>query len=113
MKESGYVEKWITYGTPHYSAKELTILPGREAILKDSAAYGVIVTQGHGSIGKLKLETPTLIRFGEMTRDEVFVTYAAAVEGIRLTNHSDTEPLVLLKHFGPGNPEAEQFISQR
>ncbi len=113
MKEDGYIEKWVTYGTDHYSAKELTVLPGRETIVKDAAAYGVIVTQGYGAIGKLKLETPTLIRFGEMTRDEVFVTYAAATEGVRIVNHSDTEPLVLLKHFGPGNPDAAQFIKER
>ena len=31
--ESGYSEKWVTYGTPHYSAKELTVLPGRTATI--------------------------------------------------------------------------------
>ena len=36
--------------------------------------YGVILTQGWGSAGKMDVETPTLIRFGEMTKDEVFVT---------------------------------------
>ena len=29
MTAEGYVEKWITYGTPYYSAKELTVLPER------------------------------------------------------------------------------------
>ena len=41
-----------------------------------------------------------------MTSDELFVSAAAASEGVRITNQSATENLVLLKHFGPGNPEA-------
>jgi hypothetical protein len=31
----------------------------------------------------------------------------AASHGVRIQNQSETEPLVLLKHFGPGNPDAE------
>jgi hypothetical protein len=48
-----------------------------------------------------------LIRFGEMTEDEVFVTADVAKEGVRIENLSATDPLVLLKHFGPGNPDAQ------
>jgi len=36
-----------------------------------------------------------------MTQDEVFVTANASKAGVKLTNASDTDPLVLLKHFGP------------
>jgi hypothetical protein len=110
MEQAGYIEKWVTYGTSHYSAKELTILPGREALIRDAAAYGLIVTQGHGTIGKLSVETPTFIRFGEMTSDELFVTAQAAANGVRIKNPSETEPLVILKHFGPDNPDAKQFV---
>jgi hypothetical protein len=49
--DCGYSEKWVTYGTPYYSAKELTVLPGRTATIRDSAAYGLILTQGHGRFG--------------------------------------------------------------
>ena len=42
-----------------------------------------------------------MIRFGQMTQDEVFVTANAAKAGVKLTNASDSDPLVLLKHFGP------------
>ena len=28
-KAEGFSEKWVTYGTPYYSAKELTVLPKR------------------------------------------------------------------------------------
>ncbi len=106
MREDGYEERWVTYHTPHYSAKELTVLPGRTVTIKDSAAYGLILTQGHGTVGRFPVETPSLIRFGEMTQDELFVTFNAAREGVRIENPSDTESLVMLKHFGPGNPDA-------
>ena len=36
-----------------YSAKELTVLPKRTVTIKDRAAYGVILTQGYGTIGRL------------------------------------------------------------
>jgi hypothetical protein len=107
MEEAGYREKWITYGGPYYSAKELTILPRRTVTIKDAAAYGLILTQGYGTFGKLPVSTPSMIRFGELTQDELFVTAAAANEGIQIVNPSSTDPLVMLKHFGPGNPEAE------
>jgi hypothetical protein len=105
-QDLGYCEKWITYGTSYYSAKELTVFPGRTATIRDNAAYGIILTQGQGLFGKHRVATPAMIRFGEMTQDELFVTAAAAKEGVRVENTSAAEPLVILKHFGPGNPDA-------
>ena len=102
----GYRENWVVYSTQHYSAKELTVLPGRSATIRDAAAYGTILTQGFGTVGKHEVEPPTLIRFGEMTQDELFVTAEAAANGVVITNRSKTENLVMLKHFGPGNPDA-------
>jgi hypothetical protein len=110
MSEQGYSEKWVVYSTGFYSAKELTVFPRRSVTIRDAAAYGLIVVQGWGSIGKMEVETPSLIRFGEMTKDELFVTADAATNGIVITNRSDTENLVMLKHFGPGNPDAEAMI---
>ena len=110
MAEQGYSEKWVTYSTALYSAKELSVFPGRSVVIRDAAAYGLIVIQGIGTIGKLEVETPTVIRYGQMTKDELFVTVGAAREGVRVTNRSDTENLVMLKHFGPGNPDAAPLI---
>jgi hypothetical protein len=110
MAQDGYSEKWVVYSTGHYSAKELTVFPGRSVTVKDAAAYGLIVVQGWGSIGKLEVETPSLIRFGEMTKDELFVTAAAAGRGVTVRNRSDKENLVMLKHFGPGNPDSAVFV---
>jgi hypothetical protein len=106
----GYVEKWVTYGTPYYSAKELTVLPRRSVTIKDSAAYGVIVTQGYGTLAKQAVSTPSMIRFGEMTEDEVFVTADISKAGVHIENPSASDPLVLLKHFGPGNPDAQPLL---
>jgi hypothetical protein len=36
----------------------------------------------------------------------LFVTASAAADGVLVTNKSATENLVMLKHFGPGNPQA-------
>jgi hypothetical protein len=110
MADAGYSEKWITYGTRYYSAKELTVSPGRTVSVTDPVAYGMILVEGVGALGKLEMETPSLIRFGQMTKDELFVTACAAQQGVAVTNRSDTQPLVMLKHFGPGNPDAQRFI---
>jgi hypothetical protein len=103
----GYSELWVTYGTPFYSAKELTVPPKSKATVMDAAAYGLILTQGHGTIGKHSVSTPAMIRFGAMTEDELFVSADAAKRGVEIENLSETELLVLLKHFGPGNPDAQ------
>jgi hypothetical protein len=104
--DCGYSENWIVFSTAHYSAKELTVFPGRTVTIKDAAAYGTILVQGYGKFGNHDVETPTLIRYGQMTKDELFVSAAAAANGIAITNRSDAENLVFLKHFGPGNPQA-------
>src|SRR5699024_7711347 len=87
-----------------FSAKELTVLPGESVVIKDAGAYGMIMMQGHGKMGGWEIETPSLIRFGQLTHDEYFVSEQAAVEGVEITNHSETDPIVMLKHFGPDNP---------
>ena len=103
----GYREVWVCYGTGWYSAKELTVLPKRTVTIKDAAAYGIILTQGFGKFGSLKVSTPSMIRYGQMTEDELFVSADAAKAGVQIENTSESDPLVILKHFGPGNPDAE------
>jgi hypothetical protein len=107
MTDAGYCEKWVSDSTSYYSAKELTVRPSLSVTIRDAAAYGVIVVQGWGLMGKVEVETPSLIRFGQMTKDELFVTAEAAKGGVTVTNRSDKEDLVMLKHFGPGNPDAK------
>ncbi len=100
----GYEDLWIVYGTVDgdqlFSAKELTIAPGKSCELKDGAASSWITVQGRGTMGKLDLQTPAMIRFGEHTTDEVFISYTAATAGVKIIN-TGSEPLVGLRYFGP------------
>jgi hypothetical protein len=107
MRDAGYLENWISYGNPFFAAKELTVLPGRSVTIYDSGPYGLIVLQGHGTMGAWPIESPAMIRFGELTHDEYFVSCGAAQQGVKITNPSPTDPIVMLKHFGP-NPDAPQ-----
>jgi hypothetical protein len=105
MKAEGYIENWIVYKSDAFSAKELTVMPGATVTITDSACYGMIMMQGHGKMGVWDIETPALIRYGQLTHDEYFVTEAAARQGVKITNLSSTDPIVMLKHFGPENPD--------
>ncbi len=105
MKAEGYIENWICYKSTNFSAKELTVLPGQTITVKDSASCGLIMMAGHGKMGQWDIETPTLIRYGQLTNDEFFVSERAAREAVQITNPSKTEPIVMLKHFGPDNPD--------
>jgi hypothetical protein len=103
--ESGYVEKWIVYRSHAFSAKELTVRPGASVTIVDEAAYGFIAVQGVGAVGRHDVQAATLIRFGQLSQDEFFVSEQAARDGVAIVNRSATQELVILKHFGPGNPE--------
>ncbi len=107
MQAEGYIENWICYKSRTFSAKELTVLPARTVAIKDNAAYGFIMMQGHGKMGQWDIETPALIRYGQLTSDEFFVSEEAAKKGVTITNPSKTDPIVMLKHFGPDNPDLD------
>lgn len=100
----GWVDKWIVYGKIDgrqlFTAKELTLQPGAKCTIRDGGAYGLITVQGYGRIGRMTLQSPSMIRFGAMTEDEVFVTAKAAAAGVEFEN-TGTEPLVSLRYFGP------------
>jgi len=104
MEKQGYREYWIAYRSEYFGAKELTVFPGKTITIQESAAYGMIVVQGQGKVGVWQVESPDIIRFGELTSDEFFVSKEAAGK-LQITNLSSCENLVLLKHFGPGNPD--------
>ncbi len=110
-RSEGYVDRWIVYGKVNgeqlFTAKELTVEPGAKCTIKDSGAYGLITVQGKGKMNKLNLDCPKLIRFYELTEDEVFCVESAAKTGVTFENTSDVEPLVVLRYFGPEvNPDA-------
>lgn len=100
----GWIDRWIVYGRVNgqqlFSARELTVLPGHRCRIEDPGASGWVTVQGCGTLGKLELQTPAQIRFGESTTDEVFVSHLAARRGFEVVN-TGSEPLVGLRYFGP------------
>jgi hypothetical protein len=102
--DDGVHDRWVVYGrvdgAPLLAARELVLRPGASTLLRDGAASCVVAVQGRGTLGRLDVETPTMVRLGEMTADECFITEPAAREGVRVRN-AGREPLVLLRYFGP------------
>lgn len=108
----GWADRWIVYGRVDgeqlFTAKELTLQPGAKCTITDPGAYSWITTQGDGRIGSLRLQTPAMICFGELTEDEVFVTAKRAAEGVEFENTGEG-PLVGLRYFGPdAQPDAPE-----
>lgn len=114
-EHEGYLDRWIVYGKIDgeqlFTAKELTVDPGAKCKIKDNGAYGLTVVQGKGRMNKLNLDCPKLIRFNELTEDEVFCTEDTAKAGVTFENTSSVEPLVVLRYFGPEvNPDAPYLM---
>ncbi len=111
-KDDRYEEKWITYANNYVGAKELTVMPGQEVVIVDKAAYGCIIIQGHGKFGTYEAEAISMLRFGQMSGDEYFVSHKAALSGVTVINRSKWEPMVMLKHFGPNNPDMPKDVPE-
>jgi hypothetical protein len=114
--KEGFVDKWIVYGRikgeQKFSAKELTVKPGVRCTIRDNGAYGLTVVQGQGRMNRLTVDCPKMIRFHDITRDEVFCSEPAARAGVVFENTSSCEDLVVLRYFGPEvNPDAPEIGS--
>lgn len=107
-KSEQYQENWVVYGNPYFGAKELTVPPAASVTVRDDAAYGCILVQGFGSFGVHHAETAGMLRYGQLSADEFFVSRDRAREGVTIQNISRHEPMVILKHFGPDNREMPQ-----
>ena len=103
--DSNFSEKWVMYGNDYIGAKELTIQPGCSVTVTDPVAYGCIMIQGHGRFGVYDAEAAVMLRYGQASQDEYFVTETAAKKGVVIENKSQCEPMVILKHFGPNHPD--------
>jgi hypothetical protein len=103
--DQGFADRWVVYGRIHgrqwFSARELTVDPGCSCTIVDPGATSFIVVQGEGTANDQPLRSPSMIGFHELTHDEYFVSWRAARDGVRYVNTSQTEPLVLLRYFGP------------
>lgn len=104
------VEKWVAYANDWVAAKEITVLPGKEYVLTDQACYCALVVQGHGAFGTFECEAPELVRYGDITGDEYFVSEQAAKKGVKLKNTSTYQPLVILQNFANNNVEVPKTV---
>lgn len=105
-----YTETWISYANDYICAKELRVMPGQTVVVRDGAAYGCIIIQGNGTFGVFEAETAVMLRFGQMSADEYFVSEDAAKQGVTISNNSRWEPMVILKHFGPNHPDMPRTV---
>ena len=103
-------DKWIVYANDFVAAKELTVKPGQSVTIKDPVAYGCVIVQGHGKFGVYEAEAAIMLRFGQTSADEYFVSEDAARRGVRIVNESLCEPMVVLKHFGPNHPTVPRRV---
>ena len=110
VSDGAHTEKWISYANDYFGAKELTITPGESVVVRDEAAYGAICIQGRGTFGNFICEAPTLLRFGQQSADEFFICESSARDGVKITNSSPVEQMVLLKHFGPNHPQMPKTV---
>jgi hypothetical protein len=114
----GWLDEWIVYGRIEgkqcFTAKQLTLAPGSKCTLRDGGAYGLTVVQGQGRMNGLRLDCPKLIGFHDLTQDEVFCSDPAARAGVVFESTGTTEPLVVLRYFGPEvQPDAPEVGDHR
>ena len=57
------------------------------------------VLQGHRKMSDVDIESPAIIRYGDLTRNEFFVPYPAPTAGATIEN-TGYGPLVIIKFFG-------------
>lgn len=50
------------------------------------------------------------MRFGDITGDEYFVSENTAKKGVKITNTSSYQPLVILQNFANNNPEVPTAV---
>ena len=116
--DQGFGDRWVVYGRVKgrqwFTARELTIDPGCTCRIVDPGATSLIVVQGEGRANGLAVRSPAMIGFHELTQDELFVSDAAARAGVLYENLSPTEPLVILRYFGPeADPAAPEVGAHR
>lgn len=108
--QKGLSEQWVAYANEWIAAKEVTVAPGAKIKLADQACYCALVVQGHGTFGVFECEAPGVLRFGEISGDEFFVSEDAAKKGIVVENTSSYEPLIILQNFANNNPAVPQTL---
>ncbi|MDR0653405.1 MAG: hypothetical protein LBG12_08895, partial [Synergistaceae bacterium] len=77
-----------------YSGTKLILRPGASRKSVDRGAYNILVWNGEGTFGGLR------INGGDHALDEIMVTASRARAGVDVVN-TGTEDLFIIKFFGP------------
>ena len=109
-QQVGLTEKWVAYANDWIAAKEITVEPCAEVVVKDQACYCAIVTQGHGKFGEFSCEAPGMLRFDDVSGDEFFISENTAKKGVVIKNNSKYEPLIILQNYANNNPEVPKTV---
>lgn len=97
--QPGAEESWIYYNTTKFSGKRLVVQPGHSFTSRENGVYTVLVWSGSGRFAGHDVQG------GVPGLDELLVTHAAGVDAHDIVNRG-SEPLVVLKFFGPDiNPD--------
>ena len=68
-ESEGWMKKGVTYGKfdgqELFTAKETTLMPVMQTTIKDGGAYGATCLQGVGRAGKVRMQSPSKIRFAQ------------------------------------------------
>ena len=108
MQAEGYVENWITYRSPGLQRQGTHRTPGRTVTIKDGGAYGMILLQGHGKMGVVGHRHPGAHPLRPAHHGRVLRNRRRGAAGVTISNPSQTDPIVMLKHFGPENPDLKK-----
>lgn len=87
-------------------------MPDLNTTINDGCHYGATCVLGVGRVGKVRMQSLSMTRFGMMTEGGAFVSYDAATQGVVYEN-TGSEPLVILRYFGPDScpnaPDTDAF----
>ena len=76
-----WTERWVVYLAPSSAPRSSPSAPGGTVTIRDTDAYGCVVVQGHGSLAGHGISSHTLIRYGQLTEDEWFVSESRSAAG--------------------------------
>ncbi|MCK9280951.1 MAG: hypothetical protein M0P71_10035 [Melioribacteraceae bacterium] len=98
-------EYWFFYNTTKFSGKRINIKPGGKYFSKEKGVYNILVWNGKGTFGGLRIEA------GNFDQDEILVTHNAAVEGVEIVNKENSE-MIIYKFFGPDINDDVPFLKK-
>ncbi len=103
--QTGGFEEWISYNTHKFSAKKLTVYPGKTYKSRDKGIYTFFVWKGSGSIDGVPFTGK------DVGNDELLVVHEKAASELVIRNEGKEE-LIIFKLYGPGINKDVPFLKR-